>query len=167
MRATLLAATVMSGLAAAARADEPIPAQLDWLRKNAVVVEAVEAGGGFKDLQPLKEIVGGARIVSLGEPTHGSREVFQMKHRLVEFLVAEMGFSIFSIEANLPESYRLNDHVLGGRGNPEELIRGMRFWTWATEEVREMVEWMRRRSRTRGWSRNAWTCRPRWPGAEG
>jgi erythromycin esterase len=55
-----------------------------------------------------------------------------------------MGFSIFSIEANMPESFRLNDYVLRGQGNPSALIRGMYFWTWSTEEVREMVEWMHR-----------------------
>ncbi len=51
------------------------------------------------------------RIVSLGESTHGSREIFQMKHRMLEFLVTEMGFSIFSIEASMPESYAVGDYV--------------------------------------------------------
>ena len=67
-----------------------------------------------------------------------------MKHRLLEFLVEELGFTVFSIEANMPESFRINDYVLRGQGDPRELIRVMGFWIWATEEVREMVEWMRR-----------------------
>jgi erythromycin esterase len=54
-------------------------------------------------MQPLKEIVGNARVVSLGEATHGTREFFQLKHRMLEFLATEMGFTMYSIEANMRE----------------------------------------------------------------
>ena len=94
-------------------------------------------------MQPLKKMIGNARIVSLGEATHGSREFFQLKHRMMEFLATEMGFTIFSIEANMPEAYRLNDYVLNGNGDPAKLIKGMYFWTWNTQEVLDMVLWMR------------------------
>jgi hypothetical protein len=43
----------------------------------------------------------------------------------------------------MPEAYRLNDYVLNGTGDPAALIRGMYFWTWDTEEVLDMVRWMR------------------------
>ncbi|HET9325164.1 MAG TPA: erythromycin esterase family protein, partial [Candidatus Eisenbacteria bacterium] len=92
----------------------------------------------------LRRIVGKARIVALGEGTHGTREFFQLKHRMTQYLATEMGFSVFAIEANLPEAWRINDYVLGGQGDPRALIQGMYFWTWNTEEVLEMVEWMRR-----------------------
>ncbi|MCK4341511.1 MAG: erythromycin esterase family protein [Phycisphaerae bacterium] len=124
-------------------ADEPTPDAIAWLKDNALVFDTAEAGRGYEDLMPLKELIGDARVVALGEGTHGTREFFQMKHRIVEFLAEEMGFTIFSIEANLPEAYRLNDYVLKGEGDPEELIGGMYFWTWNTEEVRDLVLWMR------------------------
>ncbi|MCC6426370.1 MAG: erythromycin esterase family protein [Phycisphaerales bacterium] len=119
------------------------PAQAQWLRSNAVELTTIQPGNGFADLQPLKAMIGNARIVGLGEGTHGTREHFQAKHRLVEFLVEEMGFDIFSIEANMPEAYALDDYILGGHGDVNTLISGMYFWTWNTEEVRGMVEWMR------------------------
>src|SRR5207244_140401 len=116
---------------------------VEWIRAHAVTLKTVEAGHGFSDMEPLKSIVGDARIVSLGEATHGTREFFQLKHRMLEFLATEMGFTIFSIEANMPEAYRLNDYVLNGTGDPAELLRGMYFWTWNTEEVLDMIRWMR------------------------
>src|SRR5689334_5198890 len=119
------------------------PSVVDWIRTNAVPLRTVEAGHGFADMQPLKKMIGNARIVSLGEATHGTREFFQLKHRMLEFLASEMGFTIFSIEANMPEAYRLNDYVLNGNGDPAKLIRGMYFWTWDTQEVLDMVLWMR------------------------
>ncbi|TAH37295.1 MAG: erythromycin esterase family protein [Planctomycetota bacterium] len=124
-------------------AQEVPQAATEWIRKNAIPFQTVEAGNGFQDLQPLKPLIGDARIVALGEPTHGTREAFQMKHRLLEFLVTELGFSIFSIEASMPEAYELNRYVIEGEGDPKALIGGMYFWTWNTEEVLAMVEWMR------------------------
>lgn len=132
-------------LAALAVVEPPmIPGEATtWVNDKSIPFSTPEAGHGFDDLQDLKAIVGEARIVSLGEPTHGTREVFQMKHRLLEFLATEMGFTIFSIEANMPESYELNQYILEGKGDPKKLIGGMYFWTWNTEEVLAMVEWMK------------------------
>jgi erythromycin esterase len=121
----------------------PTPGHINWVRQNAIPFTTVEAGHSTADLQGLKDIIGDARIVSLGEATHGTKEFFQMKHRLLEFLVTEMGFTHFSIEANMPEAYALNNYVLTGQGDPEELLEGMYFWTWNTQEVLDMVHWMR------------------------
>lgn len=118
--------------------------ELKWLQNHVVRIKTVQAGNGFDDLEPLKKIIGDARIVGLGENTHGSSEVFQMKHRLVEFLATEMGFTIFSIEANMPEAYRINNYVLYGIGDAKKLLKGMYFWTWNTQEVLNMIEWMKK-----------------------
>ena len=114
-----------------------------WVRSNALPLATVVAGNGFADLEPLRNIIGTARIVSLGEATHGTREFFQLKHRLLEYCVAELGFTIFAIEASYPECLRINDYVLNGTGNPAEALAGQRFWTWDTEEVLALIEWMR------------------------
>ena len=116
---------------------------VEWIRSNAIPLQTVEAGHGLGDMAALKSVVGNARVVALGEATHGTREFFQLKHRIVEFLATQKGFTIFSIEANMPEAYRLNDFVLTGKGDPKELIKGMYFWTWNTQEVLDMVLWMR------------------------
>ncbi|MBE2213214.1 MAG: erythromycin esterase family protein [Opitutaceae bacterium] len=147
-RFTRLASTAMllvaSSLTCSADKSSGPNEVIAWVRASAMPLATERAGSGFDDLAPLGDRLGPARIVSLGEPTHGSREVFEMKHRLVEYLATELGFSLFAIEANMPEAQRLNDYVLGGPGDAAELIRGMYFWTWSTEEVRALVEWMRR-----------------------
>jgi erythromycin esterase-like protein len=118
-------------------------AAVQWMRQNAIPLETVEAGHGFADLQPVGQMVGNARIVELGEATHGTREFFQLKHRIIEYLATQKGFTIFSIEANMPEAYRLNDYVLHGVGDPKQLLGGLYFWTWDTQEVLDMILWMR------------------------
>jgi erythromycin esterase len=60
----------------------------------------------------------------------------------LQYLVQKKGFTIFSIEAPMPEAYRLNDYVLDGKGDPKKLIANMQFWTWDTDELLAMVKWM-------------------------
>ena len=122
---------------------EPSSEQLDWIRRAAIPLKGSAPGESYEDLRPLKNLVRNARIVALGEGTHGTSEFFRMKHRILEFLANEMGFTIFSIEANMPEAYRVNDFVLTGQGDPKALLKGMYFWTWNTQEVLDMILWMR------------------------
>lgn len=140
----LLPILVANGSDAVTAETRPIDEVVTWTKRHAVPFESVEAGHGFADLEPLRKMIGNARIVALGEATHGSREVFQMKHRLLEFLATELGFSLLAVEANLPEARRVNDYVVDGKGDPAAALRGLYFSTWRSEEVFAMVEWMRR-----------------------
>ncbi|MDP4200778.1 MAG: erythromycin esterase family protein [Bacteroidota bacterium] len=126
---------------------EPIPfeatsAQLDWLKQHASPIKTVDAGHGFDDLAVLHNFIGSAKIVGVGEATHGTSEFFRMKHRVLEYLVEKEGFNIFAIEANMPECERINEYVLTGQGDPKKLLAGIYFWTWDTQEVLDMIEWM-------------------------
>lgn len=128
-RRAALASSAGAAFAFAQRPSLPITpnssdAVSEWIRRAAIPLSTPVAGHGFDDMAPLKKIVGDARIVALGEATHGTQEFFQLKHRMLEFLVTQMGFSIFSIEGSLPESYRLNDFVLKGEGDPAKLLKG-------------------------------------------
>src|SRR2546430_15983404 len=123
--------------------DTPMARQqqvVSWLRRNAVSLAGVEAGCGFNDLQSLKAVIGSARIVAMGEATHGTREFFQLKHRMLEFLVEKKGFTVFGIEANWPESLAINDYVLNGTGDAAEALDGLYFWTWNTGEMLDMIQ---------------------------
>jgi erythromycin esterase len=50
---------------------------------------------------------------------------------------------MFGLEASYPECLRINDYVLDGRGDPANALAGQRFWTWDTEEVVALIEWVR------------------------
>lgn len=114
-----------------------------WINTNAHPLEGSHLSLPHHDLEPLREIVGDAHIVALGEGTHGTRDFFEMKARILRFLVEEMDFNTFAIEATWPESRRLDHYVRTGEGDPRKLLSGLYFWTWNTESVLEMIEWMR------------------------
>ena len=119
------------------------PAAVEWVKRNAFEFADVDRWSGFSDLQPLKRMIGNARIVALGEGTHGTHEFFAFKRRLTEFLAKEMGFTIFAMEANMPEAKLIGDYVRTGTGDPVALMRGLRFWTANTAELLDLVHWMR------------------------
>lgn len=114
-----------------------------WLKQNAIPIKTVEPGNGFADLQPLKRVLRDVRLIGLGEETHGTREFFQFKHRMVEFLVREMGFRVFAIEASYAGCRNINDYIQGRVTDGAGALASQGFWTWNTEEVRSMLEWMR------------------------
>jgi erythromycin esterase len=130
-------------LAASARSPAP-DAVVDWMTKAAIPIATTDPAHDVTDLEPLGGVIGSASVVGLGEATHGTREFFQLKHRVLEYLVERQGFRVFAIEANYPESLAVNDYVLHGTGDPRKALAGMYFWMWNTEEVLAQVEWMRR-----------------------
>jgi len=116
---------------------------IHWLQQNSIPIEHVKAENGFSDLQPLKKVLKNVKVVGLGENTHGSREFFQLKHRMLEFLVTEMGFQGVAFESSYAPCVAINDYVLYGKGNREDVLTGQGYVVWDTEEVSDMIDWMR------------------------
>jgi erythromycin esterase len=117
--------------------------QSPWLASVVRPIVTDAPGSGFDDLAELGAIVGDARVVGFGEATHGTREFFRMKHRAFEYLVEQHGFTHFAIEATMPESRAMDRYVTHGEGDPARLLSNLYFWTWNTQEVLDLVRWMR------------------------
>jgi erythromycin esterase len=96
------------------------------------------------DLEVLRDLVGTARVVSIGESSHGVREFYQLKNRLLRFLVSELGFTAFVMESGFPEGLAVNDWVLGADGELEHIARaGITYRFGECEEMCAQLQWMR------------------------
>ena len=137
----------LSGLSGLANVPES-EGVTSWLSRQAMPLKSIEAGTGFEDLKPLKKVLKDARIVGLGEATHGTREFFQFKHRMVEFLVREMGFTVLCMEASYPAALDINEYVLNGKGDRDKALASQGLWAWDTKEVTALIEWMRQYNKT-------------------
>jgi erythromycin esterase len=122
-----------------------------WLRRSAIPLTTAHAGRGLDDMEPLRAVIGDARIVALGEATHGSAEIFEIKHRLIELLVERMGFTTIALETGFAEALDVNEHVLGDRGGKSDgksdgksALAGLRTTPLQTEEILALIRWMRR-----------------------
>lgn len=121
----------------------PSKSELQWLKKQIIPITSFDPNEeDFSGLEMLKKVFDSSKVIALGEVTHGSSEIYQMKHRIIKYLVEYLGFSIFSIEGNMPEAYALNSFVMKNSGDAQTLIGGMKFWTWYTEEMLALVNWM-------------------------
>jgi erythromycin esterase len=123
--------------------NQPSKSELDWLKKAIVPLNTVDACDYDDDLMPLKQSFMDAKITALGEVTHGSSDIFKMKHRLIKFMREKCGYSIFSIESSMPESFLLDNYVLNGEGDLKILMQGLYDFPWNTKEVLNLIEWMR------------------------
>ncbi len=108
-----------------------------------IVLDHTEPTGGLDDLEPLKAVLAGRRLVAIGEATHGTHEFFQMKHRMFVFLVEQMGFTLFGMECGADATARVNEFITGGAGDAATIANQLTYWPWATEEVRDLLLWMR------------------------
>ena len=118
---------------------------LEYVQKNAAPITSLELGSSLTDLEPLAAIVGDARIVGMGEATHGTAEFTQVRARMLEYLVREQGFTVFALETSMAGARDLDAYVQGGAGDARSLLaRYARLaWPWRTEQMLTVLEWMR------------------------
>ncbi|MGW6461261.1 erythromycin esterase family protein, partial [Streptomyces sp. NPDC055078] len=98
------------------------------------------------DTRPLERMIGAAKIVGMGEATHGSHEFFRTKHRVLRRLVEREGFTTYALEANWSSGLRLNDYVLHGKGDLRRIMAEEfqnAYLIWNTREYLELIQWMR------------------------
>jgi protein-L-isoaspartate(D-aspartate) O-methyltransferase len=100
------------------------------------------------ELEPLLRRIGDARVVLLGEATHGSSEFYRMRERISRELIERKGFSFIAIEGDWPDAARIDHYVRHAETPPSEWTAFARFptWMWRNQEVRNFVDWLRARN---------------------
>lgn len=96
---------------------------------------------GTADLEPLRNLIGEARVVALGESYHTSGGLYLMKHRIFRYLVEEMGFRAFAIESYWEGAEVAERYVETCQGDPLTAIRE-HINVWQSTEYGDLVEWM-------------------------
>jgi erythromycin esterase-like protein len=88
---------------------------------------------------------GDARIVLLGEATHGTSEFYRARAAITRRLVTRHGFNIVAVEADWPDAARIDTYVRHGAARQSEAQAFARFptWMWRNREVHDFVDWLR------------------------
>ena len=102
-----------------------------------------------RDLDGLVDRFGAARLVAIGEASHGTHEYYAWRARLSRRLIEERGFTWIGVEGDWPDCWRINrwvrgtaDQDLGARGLLDGFARWP-TWMWANEEVADFLTWLR------------------------
>jgi erythromycin esterase len=125
--------------------DGPPAASIQRALADALVAaETVDPTDPLSDLATVGDRLANATVVGLGEPSHGTREVFRLKHRLFRYLVTECGCRLFAIEANFSEALALDAYVTDGEETARErLLDSAIHDVWHCESVCSLLEWIR------------------------
>ena len=108
--------------------------RIDWLKKTAHQISLAPESEDFTGLQPIKEAIGDARIVMLGEQNHGTAQTYLGKTRLVKFLHQEMGFDMLAMEGGIIEIPWLQTSIESGSLSDWDWLGGIyRIWAGAQE----------------------------------
>jgi erythromycin esterase len=120
----------------------PTSAVIDWVATHHVTVAGSDPTLPTDDLAPLLPALRHARLIGVGEATHGTHEFFQMKHRLLKLLVARGGVRLFILEDEDTLCRAVDAYVQGGPGDVHEIMSNL-FPIFESEEMRALIEWVR------------------------
>jgi erythromycin esterase-like protein len=104
--------------------------------------------GETREYDPLLDLIGDARVVLLGEASHGTHEFYRERRRITRQLIEERGFTLVAVEADWPDAYRVNRWVRGMSDDGsalEALDDFTRFprWMWRNRDVLEFIAELR------------------------
>lgn len=127
--------------AARAPADPQSDPRVAWLRRAAVPIRSVDpADEDFTDLEPLRRILAGRRVVILGEATHGDGRTFLAKSRLVRFLHRELGFRVLAFESGFYDCWKARGEIEAG-ADPDAAFRRSVFPIWTRSvQVQDLIQ---------------------------
>lgn len=120
----------------------------------------VDAPDGVPPSDVLDALIGDARVVLIGESSHGTHEFYRARAEMTKWLIEEKGFLAVAAEADWPDAYRVNRYVrgIGGDADAEQALRGFRrfpTWMWRNTVVRDFAEWLRAHNRNRAHEQQA------------
>ncbi len=124
----------------------PLAGVIDLVRARAHVLT-----GDPSQYDALIDGVGDARVVLLGEATHGTHEFYRERGYITRRLITEKGFAAVAAEADWPDAYRINRYVRGA-GPDDDSVQALadfgRFptWMWRNADVLDFVGWLRARN---------------------
>jgi erythromycin esterase-like protein len=129
---------------------EMTSAILEGVRQHAYPLTGVAT-----DYDALLERIGEARLVLLGEASHGTHEFYRERAEITKRLIAEKAFTAVAVEADWPDAYRVNGYVRGTGAEEsadDALVGFKRFptWMWRNVDVLRFVEWLRAHNDTIG-----------------
>ncbi len=128
-------------------ATEATPEQVAWMGKAAIRLRSIDpADEDFSDLAPLKKLIGDARIVQLGEQSHGDGTCFETKTRLIKFLHQEMGFDVLAFESGLFDCRKAWRAYQQGT-DPHQAARQGIFGIWTdSRQVQPLIKYLAARA---------------------
>lgn len=122
---------------------ELIPDISRWIDDNKIPINGGKHQYPADDFSPLKSTLKNVTVIGVGEVTHGTRECFDIRLSLLQFLVKEMGFTVLALEAGFSACEAVNDYITAGKGDPKDAIKGLGYSMYQVEEFLAVLLWLK------------------------
>ena len=98
---------------------------------------------------------GDARVVLLGEASHGTSEFYRARAEISQRLIEHHGFNIVAVEADWPDAATIDRYVRHRPWREGELNAFERFpaWMWRNREFDKFIRWLREHNQRRAYER--------------
>jgi erythromycin esterase-like protein len=115
---------------------------VDLLRERG---EALPAPERTEDFGAFFDRFGDAKVILLGEATHGTSEFYRGRAAITRQMIERHGCRIVAVEADWPDAARIDRYVrhLDREPTKEEAFARFPTWMWRNVEVRDFVDWLR------------------------
>ncbi|APU16489.1 MULTISPECIES: erythromycin esterase family protein [Actinoalloteichus] len=118
-----------------------------WIAENAITSHSLDPAAPPDDLEPLRELIGDARVVAIGESSHHVEEYYRLRHRMLRFLVERCGFTDYVFEAPLTASKAVDDWIRGGAGTVTAAVADADLDLCRCGAMRDTLAWLRDHNR--------------------
>jgi erythromycin esterase-like protein len=121
----------------------PVNTTIERLRRSAINLPSPDVP---EDFAAAFDCFGDARIVLLGEGTHGTHEFYAARAAITRHLIKNHGFNIIAVEGDWPDIARIDDYIRHNAPRPRLGDPFIRFptWMWRNQEVLALADWLRR-----------------------
>jgi Erythromycin esterase homolog len=115
----------------------------NWITKHAIPIETLELNTINND--DFKQIVNAfkdKRVIGLGDGTHGTKEFFLLKHRLLKYMIDNENCKAIALEMPIDVGVHINNFVKTGEGNIDDILKNA-WWWHQCEEIKSFLVWLK------------------------
>ncbi|MCP5500202.1 MAG: erythromycin esterase family protein [Leptospiraceae bacterium] len=115
----------------------------DWIKNHFIHLNSVSQNNNFDDLIQLRDIIGNAKVIALGENSHFIKEFCELRHRIIRFLIEQCDFKVHAMEFGFAEGIALN-HWIQDHSEPESKLKNLLNHFPYPLQIHETLKWIKK-----------------------
>ncbi len=113
---------------------------INWVNRNAHPLQA-DTASVLTDLAFFLGVLKNNEVLGLGEASHGTKEFYNQKKRIIKYLITNLGYRSLGFEFSASTMAAIDQYVQSGKGDLKELMKHM--FLYNTVEIYDVFQLIR------------------------